>query len=181
MRTRTLMSIAALWFLLPGADAAAQDIIPLDKVVKSQPAVVSQTIANTEITVKYSRPVARGRQLFGALVPYDQVWHPGANDATTIAFTRDVHVQGKPLAAGKYGIWAIPRIDAWTVILSKDADVWHQPYPGDAKDALRVDARPERGAHMETLSYYFPVVEGKDAVLRIHWGEVIVPLSIRVP
>lgn len=179
MRITNLIALVAL--LVLGRGVYAQEIIPLDKVVKSQPAVVSQTIANTDITIKYSRPVARGRQLFGALVPYDQVWHPGANDATHITVTRDIQVQGKRLAAGKYGIWAIPRIDIWTIIFSKAADVWHQPYPGEEKDALRVNSTSERGVHMETLSYYFPVVDGKDAVLRIHWGEVIVPLAISVP
>src|SRR5262249_4709747 len=67
-----------------GADA---EIIPLDRVGKSQAAAVSQRIANTEITVTYSRPVARGRDLFGALVPYDQVWNPGADQATAIGVT----------------------------------------------------------------------------------------------
>ena len=55
------------------------------------------------------------------------------------------------------------------------------PYPGADQDQLRVDVRPELGAHMETLLFYFPIVEGKDAVLRLHWGETMVPLSIRVP
>ena len=177
MRTLAVLPVLVPLFLV----VSAQEIIPVDKVVKSQPATVSQTIANTDVTIKYSRPVARGRQLFGALVPWDQVWHPGANDATNITFSRDVQVQGKPLGKGKYGIWAIPRTDMWTVIFSKDAEVWHQPYPGDAKDVLRVDCRSERGAHMETLSFYFPVVEGKDAVLRMHWGEVVVPIAISVP
>ena len=129
----------------------------------------------------YSRPVARGRALFGALVPYEQVWNPGADQATAIAFTRDVHVNDQPLNAGKYSVWAIPRADEWTVIFSKAADVYHTPYPGEAQDALRVSVRPESGAHMETLTFYFPVVEGKDATLRLHWGEVIVPMSVRVP
>ena len=180
VRASSISLFAFVVSLVPFA-SQAQEIIPLDKVVKSQPAVVTQTIANTDITVKYSRPVARGRELFGALVPYDQVWHPGANDATNITFSRDVQIQGKPLAAGKYGIWAIPRTDTWTVIFSRKNSVWHQPYPGEADDALRVESKSEHGTHMETLSYYFPVVDGKDAVLRIHWGEVMVPLAIKVP
>jgi hypothetical protein len=67
------------------------------------------------------------------------------------------------------------------MIFSRAADVYHTPYPGEAQDALRLDVRPERGSHMEALTFYFPVVEGKDAVLRLHWGEVIVPLHLRVP
>jgi hypothetical protein len=163
------------------AQAAPTAIIPLEAVRKSQAAAVSQRIANTEITVTYSRPVARGRQLFGALVPFDQVWNPGADQATAVAVTRDVRVNDKPLPAGKYSVWVVPRPELWTVIFNTRAEVYHTPYPGEADDALRLDVRPEQGPHMETLSFYFPVVEGKEAVLRLHWGETMVPLSIRVP
>jgi hypothetical protein len=163
------------------APAAPTEIIPLDQIQKSQAAAVSQRIANTEITVTYSRPVARGRELFGALVPYDQVWNPGADRATAISFSRDTEINGEPLPAGKYSIWTIPRVDQWTMIFSRAADVYHTPYPGEGQDALRLNVRPERGAHMETLAFYFPVVEGKDAVLRLHWGDVIVPMALRVP
>ena len=161
--------------------AAPTEILPLEKVQKSQAAAVSQRIANTEITVTYSRPVARGRALFGALVPYDQVWNPGADQATAVAFSRDVHVNDRSVSAGKYSLWAIPRADRWTVIFSRAADVYHTPYPGEQQDALRFDVKPEQGPHMEVLTFSFPLVEGKDAVLRLHWGEVMVPLSIRVP
>ena len=163
------------------APAAAAEDIPLDKVAKSQPAAVSQRIANTEITITYSRPVARGRELFGALVPYDTVWNPGADQATAIAVTRDIRVNGRELAAGKYSIWAIPRAAAWTIIFSKAADVYHTPYPGETQDALRLDINPEAGPHLEVLTFYFPEVEGKEAVLRLHWGTTMVPLAIRVP
>src|SRR5918994_1693613 len=93
----------------PASPADSSEIIPIDKVSKSQAAAVSQRIANAEITVTYSRPVARGRELFGALVPYDQVWNPGADQATAIAFTRDVQINEQPLAADKYSVWTIPR------------------------------------------------------------------------
>jgi len=163
------------------AAPAPTEIIPLDQVSKSQAAAVSQRIANTEITITYSRPVARGRELFGKLVPYNEVWNPGADQATAIAFTRDVQVNGHALPAGKYSFWVIPRAAQWTVIFSKAAEVYHIPYPGEAQDALRFDVQPERGPHMEALTYYFPLVEGKEATLRLHWGEVIVPLTLRVP
>jgi hypothetical protein len=157
------------------------EVIPLDQVSKSQAATVWQRIANTDITITYSRPVARGRALFGALVPYGEVWNPGADQATAIAVTRGVAINGQALQAGKYSIWAIPRQETWTIIFSRAADVYHTPYPGESEDALRVEARPEQGAHIETLCFYFPIVEGKDAVLRLHWGTVMVPLAIRVP
>jgi hypothetical protein len=163
------------------APAAISEILPLEKVQKSQAAAVSQRVANTEITVTYSRPVARGRALFGALVPFDQVWNPGADQATALAVTRDVQINEQPLPAGKYSVWAIPRSDRWTVMFSKAGDVYHTAYPGEAQDALRLDIRPEQGPHMEVLTFYFPTVEGKDALLRLHWGETMVPMAIRVP
>lgn len=164
-----------------GAGAEASAIMPLDKVSKSQAAAVSQRIANTEVTITYSRPVARGRELFGALVPYGQVWNPGADRATAMAVSRGITIEGRPLAAGKYSLWAIPQRDRWTIIFSRATDVFHTPYPGEAQDALRLEARVEAGAYMEALCFYFPTVEGKDAVLRIHWGTVAVPLAIAVP
>jgi hypothetical protein len=157
------------------------DILPLDQVRKSQPGAVAQRVATTEITITYSRPVARGRELFGQLVPFDQVWHPGADRASAIAFSRDVHINERPLAAGKYSLWTIPREQGdWTMIFSRKGDVFHHPYPGEADDALRIDVTPQPGPHVETLTFEFPVVDGKDAILRLHWGTVIVPMSIRV-
>ena len=164
----------------PARSPESSQVIPLDQVSKSQAAAVSQRIANTEIIITYSRPVARGRELFGSLIPYDQVWNPGADQATAMSVSRDVTINAHDLHAGKYSVWAVPRSDQWTMIFSRAADVYHTPYPGEAQDALRVEARPEQGAHMETLCFYFPIVEGKDTVLRLHWGTTIVPLSIRV-
>lgn len=157
------------------------EVLPLDQVRKSQPGAVAQRVATTEITITYSRPVARGRELFGQLVPYDQVWHPGADRATAIAFSRDVQINDRPLAAGKYSLWTIPRQQrGWTMIFSRKGDVFHHPYPGEADDALRIDVQPEEGPHKETLTFEFPVVDGKDAILRLHWGTVMVPMAIRV-
>ena len=161
--------------------AAAPEIIPVDQVRKSQEAAVTQRIANTDITVTYSRPVARGRELFGKLVPYDAVWNPGADKATSIEVTRDVQVNGQALPAGRYSMWAIPRADNWTLMFSRMADTFHATYPGEEQDALRLDVKPEPGPHMEVLSFYFPLVEGKEATLRLHWGTTMVPLVVTVP
>ena len=165
----------------PSAAEAELPIIPLDDVQASQHGSVSQAVANTEITVTYDRPVARGRELYGGIVPYGQIWNPGANDATAIAFSRPVTINGRPLAAGKYSIWAIPDPDQWTLIFSRAADVYHQPYPGEEHDALRLGVVPAGGDHMETLAFYFAAVEKKDTELRLHWGTTIVPLAITVP
>jgi hypothetical protein len=163
--------LAAL--ILLAVPAAAQSI-PL-----SQHATISQRVGNTAITIDYNRPVARGRKLFGDLVPWRERWHPGANDATTITFSKDVLIEGKPLAAGSYTLWSIPDTASWTIIFNRGLHVWHTQYPGEAKDALRVTVTSEHGDYMETLAYYFPVVGPDSATLRLHWGTTVVPIRIR--
>ncbi len=66
----------------------------------------------------------------------------------------------------------------WTVIFNRAVDIYHTPYPGEASDALRLEIEPETGAHMETLAFYFPEVVRENAVLRMHWGETVIPLRI---
>lgn len=148
----------------------------------SQRGSVTQHVAHTTIGIEYGRPVARGRALFGRLVPWDSVWHPGADSATRISFNHPVRVEGQDVKAGEYSVWLVPRASGpWTVILSRRAHVFHKPYPGRANDAYRFDVSPETGAHMESLAIYFPSVLRAEAVLRIHWGETIVPLRIIAP
>jgi hypothetical protein len=148
----------------------------------SQRGTVTQNVAFTEISVSYGRPVARGRDLFGALVPWDAVWHPGADSATRVSFNHDVLLEGKPLRAGEYSLWLIPRERGqWTVILSRAARVFHLPYPGASRDALRIDVTPEQVSHMESFAIYFQKVLRDDAVMRLHWGTTAVPIRIKAP
>ncbi|MEN3337148.1 MAG: hypothetical protein V7647_824 [Acidobacteriota bacterium] len=146
----------------------------------SQHGSVTQQIAQTTVTVDYNRPVARGRALFGALVPWGRVWCPGADSCTTIEFSTAIRVNGQPLPAGTYSVWAEPNPDRWTIIFNKAHPVFHTRYPAD-QDALRVQATPRQGMPMETLAFYFPVVDGSHAELVLHWGTVVVPLSLDAP
>ena len=147
---------------------------------RSQRATVSQTIGQTEITVVYSRPVARGRTLFGDLVPYDRVWHPGANEATTIEFSDAVLIGGQELPAGKYGIWTLPKEnEPWVWIFSNANDVSHRPYP-EGQDQLRVELKATPGSHMEVMAYYFPEVGPTSATLNFHWGKTVIQIPIEL-
>src|SRR4051812_49195578 len=146
----------------------------------SQHGSVTQQVGGTTITIDYNRPVARGRSLFGALVPYGRVWCPGADNCTTIQLSTDVKINGQALAAGTYSLWAEPQQDKWTFIFNSAQPVFHTRYPPD-RDVLRVPATPREGTHMETLAFYFPVVEGKHTELVLHWGTVVVPMGIEVP
>jgi hypothetical protein len=148
----------------------------------SQLGSVTQQINETRVTLDYSRPVARGREIFGKLVPWGQAWTPGANDATTITLSTDVKVNGETLKSGTYTVWAEPQADRWTIMFNSAHPVWHQKRDEVAsKDVLRLTVAPREAAHMETLAWYFPVVDGRRGELVVHWGKVMVPLQIEVP
>ncbi|HYX81282.1 MAG TPA: DUF2911 domain-containing protein, partial [Gemmatimonadales bacterium] len=149
---------------------------------RSQHGSVTQQIHGTQVTISYNRPVARGRELFGALVPWDHRWHPGADSATTITFSHDVVIDGHALAAGRYSLWTIPEAPPrpWTVIFNKGVGGWHTNYPGESQDALRLSVTADSASYMETLTYYFPLVDADSAVLRLQWGKVFVPMKIKV-
>src|SRR5215469_12796306 len=86
----------------------------------SPAAKVSQTVGLTEISVEYSSPGVKGRKIWGAVVPYGQVWRTGANSTTKITFSKDVTVADTPVPAGSYAFFAIPTAGEWTLILNKD-------------------------------------------------------------
>lgn len=175
MRSIVRNTTVALFLAVPGVGLAQG--YPF-----SQRGSVTQNVALTDIQVYYGRPSARGRELFGHLVPWDSVWHPGADSATRIVFTHDLLLEGRPVAAGEYSIWLIPREHGpWTFILSRVAHTFHKPYPGAAHDALRVDVMPERGDRVETMAIYFPMVLRDAATMHIHWGETVVPVRLRAP
>jgi len=180
LRTFSTFAATAGALLIASAASASAQAYPF-----SQRGRVEQTVAFTNVAVAYGRPFARGRMLFGdsAVVKWGRVWHPGADSATVISFSHDVMLEGRmEIKAGEYSLWLLPRESKpWTLILSRAARVFHAPYPGEASDAARIDVMPEHGAHMETLAFYFPVVLRDEALLRVHWGEMILPLRIKAP
>lgn len=155
--------------------AAAQLKLP----AVSQHAVVTQTVGLTDITITYSRPGVKGRQIFGGLVPYGQVWRTGANSATQFAVTTDVSIEGQKLPAGTYSLHTIPGPDQWTVIFNKDAGQWGSFHYDQAKDALRVTIKPEKAAHSaEWLEFHFPKISTDAATLMLRWADVAIPIHI---
>jgi hypothetical protein len=166
--------------LLFSAVVVAQHAGHSPAIKPSQHGTVTQQVAGTHITIVYNRPVARGRDLFGALVPYDKVWCPGADYCTTIKLSTDVTIEGRPLPAGTYSVWAKPGETKWTVMINRGQLVFHTAHAAD-QDVLTLEVTPRSGSHMETLAFYFPVVDGKHAELVLHWGTVVVPLRIDVP
>jgi Protein of unknown function (DUF2911) len=174
MRTSRMILAALAAVALLANPAAAQ--LKLPRI--SQKATVSQTVGLTEFTVTYSRPGVKGRTIWGGLVPYDQVWRTGANEATTFDVTRDVTINGENLAAGKYALFTIPGKDDWTIIFNKQADQWGA-FKYDAKaDALRLKVKPQTGDFQEWLWLGFPSASPAAADFEIRWEKLRVLLHI---
>jgi hypothetical protein len=97
--------------------------------------------AGKSVTVDYSSPRAKGRKIYGELVPYDKVWRTGANEATTLNTTSDITIGGTAVPAGTYTLFTIPNKDKWTLIISKKTGQWGTDYPGPSNDLARVDMK----------------------------------------
>ena len=155
----------------------------LAQVPRSQHGTVTQRVGTTDITISYNRPVARGRTLFGddGVVHWGRLWHPGADSVTTISFNKEITVEGHALPAGRYSLWTITAKlpEPWTVIFNRGVGGWHTNYPGESQDALRIKVATEIGPHIETLTWYFPMVDADSAILALHWGTMVLPMRIR--
>lgn len=145
----------------------------------SERAVVAQTVDGTTVTLTYARPAARGRALFGDLVPYNVPW-TGANWATTLEADRDIRLNGVAVPAGAYSVWMVPGPGAWKVFLDPRVDLYHFQKPDSTADQIHLAAQPEPAQHVETLTWTFPVVTGAGTVLRLQWGETALPLEVMV-
>jgi hypothetical protein len=107
---------------------------------QSSPAEKAEgNIDGITITIEYSSPRAKGRTIYGDLVPYGEIWRAGANKNTTIEVSSDVKIEGQALAKGKYGFFIIPEENGtWTAIFSKKNDSWGSNSYSEADDALRI-------------------------------------------
>jgi len=177
MRKLSLCPVAALATLMLVPAAWAQQ---LDLPRPSPKATVTQTVGLTDVTILYCRPSVRGRAIWGGLVPYDQVWRTGANEATTITFADDVTIEGTKLPAGTYGLFTIPGKDEWTVIFNKGAKQWGAYEYKQADDVLRIKVKPQATEFHELLTFAFPVVTTESANVAIVWEKLAVLFTIKV-
>ena len=144
----------------------------------SPKATLTQTVGLTDITITYSRPGVKSRAIWGSLVPYGKVWRTGANEATTIAFSDDVLVNGQKLAKGTYGLETIPDADHWTVIFNRVPDQWGAFQYDQSKDALRIDVKPERADFREWMMFEIPEMTTDTAKVVLRWENVAVPFTV---
>jgi hypothetical protein len=181
-KVRLLVLLSAV--LLAGSIAQAQtatgETLMLNLPRQSQHAQVMQRIGVTDITINYHRPLANGRQIWGKVVPYGQVWRAGANENTTITFTDPVTIEGQALDKGTYGLHMIPGENQWTVIFSKDSTSWGSFSYKQDQDALRVNVKPQTAEPHDALAYDFNDVKPDSTVVTLSWDKVAVPFKVHV-
>lgn len=158
-------------FALAGASWAARGD---DKERKSKNGRVEGSTGGVQVVLEFGRPNVAGRKIFGALVPYGQVWRAGADEATTISFDKNVVIEGQALAAGRYALFLIPTEGDWTVVFNRVAEQWGAFKHDPASDALRVTVKPAAHAMTETLEY---TLSG-DRV-ELHWDTVAVGFAVK--
>lgn len=131
------------------------------------------------IRVTYSRPAKKGRPTFGAMIPFNQVWRAGANEAPEVKFYRDVTMGGKKIAAGHYALLLIPSKTEWTIILSTDVDQWGAYSYNPALDVARVRVPVQKSsAVIEHFSIQFLKKTQKTITLFMGWDTTIVDVPI---
>jgi hypothetical protein len=162
------------------AQTATGETLMLELPRASQHALVTQRIGITDITVNYHRPLANGRQIWGKIAPYGQVWRAGANENTTITFSDPVTIEGQPIDKGTYGLHMIPGENQWTVIFSKDSKDWGSFSYKQEDDALRVNVKPQQAEAHNALTYDFDDVKPDSTVVTMRWDKVAVPFKVEV-
>lgn len=143
----------------------------------SPPAKVTETTnSGTVITIDYSQPAVKGREIGKDIAPYGKVWRTGANEATTFEVSKDVKVEGKALPAGKYGLFTIPNKTEWVVIFNKTPNQWGAYKYAEADDVLRVNVKPTKAPQFTERMTFNVDKSGKVSLL---WGNEEVDFSVR--
>jgi hypothetical protein len=167
IKAAVLFAVAVMFSCM----AYAQDA---KKPVASPRDSVSGTVHGASININYGSPSVRGRKIWGALVPYGQVWRVGANEATRFTTSKDIKVEGKKLPAGTYGLFAIPTDGKWTIIFNSVPNQWGAFKYDSSKDVLRVDVTPVKADMHERLVY---TIDGNG--FSLIWEQLAIPVRIK--
>jgi tetratricopeptide (TPR) repeat protein len=154
------------------------------KTPQSSPsAKVEQVVGLTTVQVEYSRPSAKGRTVYGDLVPFGKMWRTGANANTTISFTEDVKVGGKDLKKGKYALYTTPKADSWDVIFYTDTNNWGLPETwNESNVALKINVKPETlTKSVESLSIFLNNLTNDSGVIELAWERTMIAIPFTVP
>lgn len=160
-------AFAVLFILMLAMVVSAQQ----DKSKRPSPAAQAQCKFSDgkTITIDYSSPRAKGRKIFGGLVPYGEVWRTGANEATTFVTNANLTVDGKDVPAGNYTIFTVPQQDKWTLIINKHTGEWGIPYKYQSEELAQVPMQASKtGSPVENFTISFNQ-GGGSCTLQMSW------------
>jgi hypothetical protein len=175
----SLLLFASLTFAQQDKPASAAPSAQDKSARPSPPAKASCSLGDgATVTVDYSSPRAKGRKIFGGLVPYGEVWRLGANEATTFVVGSDVTVGGTKVPAGSYTLFAVPNADKWTLVISKKTGEWGTKYAGPDSDLARVDMKTSTlPSPMENFTITFDKT-GAGCTMRAEWEKTRASVDI---
>ena len=165
--------------IYPSIQASAQVHIP----APSSTQTIKQDFGMGSIELTYSRPNARGRKIYGSLVPWNKIWRTGANAATRIVFKDAVEIGGKKIDSGTYVMYTIPGIDNWQIILNRGINNWGTDGYKDADDVCRFMIQPVKLKNrLETFTMQFEDIKAESCELHIMWQktDVVIPISTNI-
>ena len=173
----TFKVILVLFVLITTSQGLQAQGIKMPQPSTSQ--TITQAFGLGTISVNYSRPNVKGRQIFGDLLPYDQLWRTGANSATVVKFTEAVKIEGQDLAAGEYALFTIPGKTEWTIIFNKGTKEWGSYSYSEGNDVLRVKVKPLMlKDKVETFTMQLANVYDTTAQLQLMWENTSVNVNI---
>jgi hypothetical protein len=147
----------------------------------SERAEVSQTVDGTKVTVNYARPRLRGRSnVFGTVVPWGEIWTPGANTATKLTVSKDVTIEGRAVPKGSYSVWIPMAQGEWTLVLDRDTTLFHMYGPKERAGQIRIPVRKVPVPLTDVLTWSFPELRTASVRLVMQWETTSVPLDIAV-
>ena len=137
--------------------------------------VATGKINGANITINYSSPSVKAREIWGGLVPFNEVWRAGANEATTFETTKDIMVEGSKLPAGKYSFFVIPSAKECIIIFNKEAKQWGSGKYNEKEDQLRVKVKPQV-AKSSAEKLVYTIAKNK---MTLSWEKWNIPVMIK--
>ena len=181
MNFKAIPVILALGGARMVSSGALADTAKVEFPQASPMCTLKQRIGLTDIEVDYSRPGVKGREIFGAMLPYGKVWRTGANSATKLVFSTDVKLNGHEIPAGTYALMTIPDKDEWTVIINKGSEQWGAYKYDEKSDVVRFKVKPIKIDHsVETLTIEFDDIKDESADMKLVWDKTKVPIKLEV-
>jgi hypothetical protein len=167
--------------ILQSVFISAQNKVQIRITSASPAASFEQEVGSAKIKITYSRPLVRGRKIFGELVPFDKLWRTGASDCTVITTSEDIYFGNSILKAGSYSMFSIPSINEWTIIVNTDTTLHGETGYDEKKDVMRFKVPLEKKTNFyETFTIELNDINSKgEAFLKILWENTMVKIPVK--